>query len=542
MSAAEQSSGRGALAILGMAQFVMVIDSTVMNVSLTKVVEDLGTTVVGMQAAITMFTLVMAAFMLTGGKLGVAWGARRAFAIGLVVYDIGSLITALSPNLTVLLVGWSLVEGLGAVLVMPAIIALVGLTFTGTRRATAFGLIGGIAGAAAAAGPLIGGWVSQVYTWRYVFAAETVVCLLILLSIRLLPNTKRAVGQRLDVIGVALSAGGLAAAVFGVLRSSTWGVITPKAAAPFAILNLSPALWCIALGAGLLTGFFWWEARVARTSGDPLMDVALMETQRERGGMGTLACLQFLIAGVFFVLPLYLQTMLGLDPLATGVRMVPLSAALFVAALLGARLASRLSPRLVCEIGLVTAFVGLVGLAAALDPELRGVAFGVALAIFGAGAGLVMSQIGSINLSGVSPEQGAEVGGLQGTAQNLGFSLGTAVVGAMVLASLAGGFVRFAQQQPELAADLQPQLQRAADSEIDFVSASQVEEAASAKTSPAETAAIVASYQRAQLVSLKLAAALMAVVAVGGLWFARKVPVVLAGEAAAAAPAAVLPA
>src|SRR5215218_9681749 len=202
------------IAILASAQFVMVLDSSVMNVSISQIVADLDTTIQGVQLAITAYTLVMAAFMLAGAKLGDILGRDRAFAIGLAIYGVGSLTTALSPNLTVLLVGWSLIEGLGAALVIPAIVSLIAGTYSGEQRALAFGIIGGVAGAAIAAGPLIGGWVTTEFSWRYVFAGETVIVAVILLMRRSLRNPPRA-EQRpvLDVVGIALSALGLGLAV-----------------------------------------------------------------------------------------------------------------------------------------------------------------------------------------------------------------------------------------------------------------------------------------------------------------------------------------
>ena len=227
--------------MLAAAQFIMVLDTTVMNVSISQVVADLNTTVVGLQTAITMYTLVMAAFMLIGGKLGDRWGAKRAFAIGLLVYGTGSLITALSPNLAVLLVGWSLIEGLGAVLVIPAIAALTAATYKGKQRALAYGILGGVSGASMAAGPLIGGWVTAYYSWRYVFAAETVVVLVILLFLRIIPR-HQGHQTKLDTTGAVLSAAGLGSIVLGVLQSSQWGWITPKAGVPH--VNGSPSrLW-----------------------------------------------------------------------------------------------------------------------------------------------------------------------------------------------------------------------------------------------------------------------------------------------------------
>ena len=184
------------LIILAAAQFVMVLDSSVMNVSISQIVVDLDTTVTGVQGAITAYTLVMAAFMLVGAKLGDIWGRDRAFAIGLAVYGLGSLTTALSPNLYVLLFGWSLVEGLGAVLVIPAIAALAAANFEGKDRALAYGVIGGVAGAAIAVGPVIGGFVTTYYSWRYVFVGEVVIVVAILLVRRRMAAAPRPEHRR----------------------------------------------------------------------------------------------------------------------------------------------------------------------------------------------------------------------------------------------------------------------------------------------------------------------------------------------------------
>src|SRR4051812_36614520 len=228
-SPGEKKGGLGLpVAVFAAAQFVMVLDSSVMNVSISQIVADLNTTIGGVQLAITAYTLVMAAFMLAGAKLGDILGRERTFAIGLTIYGVGSLTTALSPNLTVLLIGWSLVEGLGAVLVMPAIVSLVAATYTGKQRALAFAIVGAVAGAAIASGPLIGGWVTTEFSWRYVFAGEVVIVLAILLLRRRLqksPPVENA--PRLDVVGVLISALGLGLAVFGILKSSEWGLIEP---------------------------------------------------------------------------------------------------------------------------------------------------------------------------------------------------------------------------------------------------------------------------------------------------------------------------
>jgi MFS family permease len=345
--------------ILASAQFVMVLDSSVMNVAISQIVEDLDTTIQGVQTAITLYTLVMAAFMLLGAKLGDIMGRNRAFAIGLAIYGVGSLTTALSPNLAVLLVGWSGVEGFGAVLVVPAIAALTAATYEGRDRALAYALLGGIAAVAVAAGPLIGGWVTTEFTWRYVFAAETVVVILILLLRGQIAQAPRAARRpQLDIVGVALSSGGLGLIVIAILRSSVWGFVQSRT--PLTIngteitpLGFSVVPFMVLGGLALLWAFVAWEQRRARLGRDQLLDTALLAISQLRAGLSTLVGQQFVLMGTFFVIPVYLQVVLGLDAFETGKRLLPLSVAMLVFALLGPRIAARRSPRVVAQIGLV---------------------------------------------------------------------------------------------------------------------------------------------------------------------------------------------
>ena len=220
----------------------MALDTTVMNTAIATVAKDVGTTVTGIQTAITLYTLVMASLMITGGKVGQIIGRKRAFAIGCIIYACGSLTTALSPNLTVLMIGWSGLEGLGAVLIMPAIVALVASNFGKPERPRAYGLVAAAGAIAAALGPLIGGVFTTYASWRWVFAGEVVIVLVILLLTRRMNDTPAEEGVRLDLVGTALSALGLGAIVFGILKSGTWGFVRPKPDAP-AWLGLSPVIW-----------------------------------------------------------------------------------------------------------------------------------------------------------------------------------------------------------------------------------------------------------------------------------------------------------
>ena len=522
---------RGTITILGIAQFVMVLDTTVMNVSISNVVADLDTTVSGVQAAITLYALVMAAFMLTGAKLGDMFGRRRIFAIGLGVYGAGSFITAISPSLPVLIGGWSITEGLGAVMVIPAIAVLTAANYEGHERAVAFGLLGGIAGAAVAAGPLIGGFVTSALSWRVVFASETVVVTAILLfGVRRIQDSPRAARAELDYVGAVLSASGLALAVFGILKSSEWGLITPTGAltingteiTPF---GLSMVPFFVAAGVGILLGFRRWEQRRTKRGQVPLLSPDLMRIPQLRNGLAMYASTYLIMAGSFFVLPLYLQLVLGKDAFDTGVAILPISITMMVAAVAGARLATRRSPRWIVRVGLAILFVGLIGLLASISPSLTSPLFSVSLGFFGFGVGLVVSQIGNVVMSSTDESRSSEVGGLQGSAQSLGSSLGTALIGAVLLAGLTNGFHDRIQGDSAIPKDVQQQLLTGTEQGVPMVSKQDVEDTVTkAGLPPDEANSVVDKYGEAQITALKesiVAAALFSLVA---LWIGGDLP------------------
>ena len=526
----EEKAGWGVIGMLAAAQFIMVLDTTVMNVSISQVVADLNTTVVGLQTAITMYTLVMAAFMLIGGKIGDRWGAKRTFWIGLLVYGAGSFITALSPNLPVLLFGWSLVEGLGAILVIPAIASLTAATYKGKQRALCYGILGGVAGASMAAGPLIGGWVTANFTWRYVFIGETVIVLFVMLFLKLIPPIAGR-KSKLDTLGAVLSAAGLGAVVFGVLQSSQWGWLIPKAGVPtvngvpLTLLGLSPTIWLIITGAVLLALFARREERVKARGDEPLLDLALLGIARMRAGLVVQGCQALIIQATFFVLPLYLQIVLGFDALRTGKTILPMSVALFVFALGGSALTGRYSPKLIVQRGLAVLLLGEVVLLYFIAPDLATWGFGIGMALIGAGLGLLASQVGNVIMSSVDPSRGGEAGGLQGTSLNLGASLGVALVGSIVIGLLASNFASEVAANPNLPASLKGQVTTVAAQNANFVSTAEVESAAKAAGVPADqTAELVNDYSTAQLAALRAGLAFLALFALLALAWVRRLP------------------
>jgi EmrB/QacA subfamily drug resistance transporter len=519
------------IAIFASAQFVMVLDSSVMNVSISQIVKDLDTTIQGVQLAITAYTLVMAALMLAGAKLGDILGRDRTFAIGLAVYGLGSLTTALSPNLTVLLIGWSLIEGIGAALVVPAIVSLIAATYTGKQRALAFGIVGGVAGAAIAAGPLIGGWFTTELSWRYVFAGETLIVIVILFLRRRLQKAPAVEHPpKLDFVGVALSTLGLGFAVFGILKSSEWGLIEPRGALTIGGEEITPfgfsaVPFLILAGVGFIAAFALWEERRERKGLDTLLDRSLLRIKQLRAGLTTLAMQQLILLGTFFVLPVYLQVVLGLDAFESGKRLFPMSVSMFIAALAGPRLAAGFAPKRVAQIGLLALTAASVFLLATIDVELRGTAFALSLTLFGVGAGLLLSQLGNVIMSSVEPAKINEAGGLQGTAQNLGASLGTALIGAVLIAAMTNGFVSQIEDNPAITPPVQERVTQIAQKGIPVVPVDDIERAAIDEGVPADEAKAIADhYGDAQLQGLKRALLAVAFFALLSLWFTRGLP------------------
>lgn len=434
------------IVILCLGQFVMVLDSTVMNVSISAVVADLDTSVSSMQSAITFYTLTMAALMLLGGKLGDIWGRRRAFVIGSVIYAVGSLTTALSQGFLMLFLGWSIVEGIGAVLVIPAIAALTAANYEGADRVKAFAAVGAVSGVAAAVGPLVGGFVTTYFSWRYVFAAEVAIMALVLACVKLIGDDQRpATRTGVDVRSFVLSAAGLVLMVFGMLQSKTWGWLTPRSTPeigghPIAPFGISLVAYLLLAGAVLLVVFYRRQVALESSGGAPLLRVSMLKIPALRSGLSVLLAQYLVVGAVFFIIPIYLQMTLGMDALDTGIRILPLSVALVLFSIVGTALVKRLPVRMIVRLGQMLLVAGAALLLGALNVQLDSLWFRCGMFVLGAGIGLLASQLGNINLSAVDSSRSSEVGGVQGVAQNLGSSLGTALIGSVVVAVLTTSF------------------------------------------------------------------------------------------------------
>jgi MFS family permease len=532
------AAGAAGLVLMTLAtgQFVMALDTTVMNTAIATVAKDVGTTITGIQTAITLYTLVMASLMITGGKVGEIIGRKRAFSIGCVVYACGSLTTALAPNLTVLIIGWSFLEGFGAVLIMPAIVALVAANFGKPERPRAYGLVASAGAIAAALGPLIGGVFTTYASWRWVFAGEVLIVLVILVLARRVADTPAEEGVRLDLVGTGLSALGLGLVVLGILRSGTWGFVQPKPDAPV-WLGLSPVIWMVLAGVAVLGMFLWWENhRIARGEG-ALVDPILLRNVHLRSGVLSFLFMFLVQAGLFFVVPLFLSVALGLSAIETGVRLLPLSLMLLLFAAGVPKLRPNASPRRVVNAGFIALSAGLVLLVALLDVGAGPEIITWPLLLAGAGLGAMASQLGSVTVSAVPDEQSGQVGGLQNTGTQLGASIGTALAGAVLISALTASFFTGIQGNPDVPASVSTKAQTELASGVPFLSDKDLTAALSeAHVPPATADAIVSANATARIDGLRAAVSVLALFALVALLFTRGIPTVQPGSQAGSRP------
>ena len=535
MAMTEPGGARGGamvvLLTLAAGQFLMTLDTSVMNVSIATVAKDVGTTVSGIQGAITAYTLVMAALMITGAKIGALIGRKRAFAIGCVIYGCGSFTTSIAQNLPTLLFGWSFLEGVGAALILPAIVALVAGNFPPERRPAAYGLVAAAGAIAVAVGPLVGGFCTTYFSWRWVFAGEVVLVAIILVATRRIADAPVEERPRFDFVGAVLSALGLALLVFGVLRSGEWGWIQPTPDGPD-WAGLSPTVWLVLAGLFVIWVFFRWQARVEAHGGEPLVRPELLRNKQLNGGL-IMFFFQYLAqAGLFFVVPLYLSVCLGLSALATGARLLPLSLTLLIAAIGVPKVFPDVSPRLVVRCGLFSLLVGTLVLLALLDVDAGPEIVFVPMLLIGLGIGALASQLGAVTVSAVPDDQSPEVGGVQNTMTNLGASMGTALAGSVMIAAVTSAFILNIQQSDAIPSRVKDDAQVELAGGVPFVSDADLEAALDDAGIDRRAAdAAIDAYAVARLEGLQSALAILALLVLVALFAAQRIPTTQPGRA-----------
>jgi MFS family permease len=433
---------------LALAQFINAYDTTAMNVAVSKVVPSLHTTVSGVQAGITIYSLVMAACMITGSKLGDIWGRKRTFTIGVMLYGVGALITALSLNLGMMICGWSLLEGIGSALMIPAIFAMIAMIFPpGKDRLKGYAVIGSAAAAGAAMGPLLCGFWATVVTWRASFISEVVVVLVVLSLLRKLGKQPAVENKpKLDTIGAVLSALGLALVVLGLVQASIYGWV--KARVPFKIGNtviiqaggISPVIPFVCAGAVILVFFVLWQRHCKHASKEPLLDLAILKGRAVALGLPAVMALMFMQAGLLFVAPVFLQMSLGLSPLLSGVVILPLTVFLILASQLTGKLTTRFSPRSLIRLGMFLIPLGIIVVWLMLGKKPLAIEMIPGFIIVGVGIGFANAPLLNMVQSAVPAEEQGEISGVNRAMSNLGGALGTAVAGAVLISVLISSF------------------------------------------------------------------------------------------------------
>ena len=434
------------LVALCMAQFINAYDTTAMNVAVTSVVKSLGTTVSGVQSALVLYSLIMAAFMLIGGKLGDIWGRRTVFLLGVTMYGCGALITALSRGLPMMMFGWSLLEGLGSALMIPAVYSIIGSTFpAGKVRISAFAAVGAMAAMGAALGPLVCGFLTTFASWRYSFAMEVcVVIVTLLLATRIrVPKVARA-RVTLDGVGAALQALGLAIIVLGVLQASRYGWLAAREPVvafrhQFAAQGgISPVVPFVVVGALFLVAFGLWERHMLRSGKEALLDVRMLEQRAVLFGLLGILALMFMQAGFLFVAPVFMQIALGYSAFHSGLLILPMTIAIIIVATRVSRLTQIVAPRLLVQIGMLAFSAGILLVATELKATVDQWAFLPGMIVAGIGIGLVTAPLMNITQSAVAAAEQSEISGLSRAVSSLGGAFGTAVAGAVLMAALIG--------------------------------------------------------------------------------------------------------
>jgi EmrB/QacA subfamily drug resistance transporter len=439
-----ESKGDMRLAVLlSMAMFVLVVDTSLMNVSISAVVHDLDTTASAVQSAIALEALVSAAFILIGSKIGDLIGRKRAFVLGLIAYAAGALSMALSQTLLPILIFWAIVGGLGAALLLPAMQSLIHGNFEGPMQRRAYALVGAAAAIAAAVGPLLGGFITTYLSWRVAFFGEVVVIAIVLAGSRLIHDVPYTGAKGVDVVGAILSALGMGGVVLGILVWEEGGAAVGA---------------LIAVGVVALVSLVWWLRRRKREGKSALLDVGLFASRYFRLGISSQTLQQIALGGLMIALPIYLQMVLEYNAMEAGLSLAPLSLTMFAVALLAGRKAGGRSPSKIILVGFVLLTAGVAALIPIVPRADSGWAMAVPLAIAGAGLGLLVSQLNNYTLSPIEEERVSEAAGVNSAGGSFGLSFGLAFAGAIMLASLAVAFTQEADASEVLTPAQQEQV------------------------------------------------------------------------------------
>jgi EmrB/QacA subfamily drug resistance transporter len=446
--------------LLAMAMFVLVVDTSLMNVSISAVVHDIGATVSGVQSAIALEALVSAAFILIGGKVGDLIGRKRAYVLGLLGYAVGALAMTLAQGLTAIIVFWAVIGGLGASLLLPSMQSLIHGNFAGAAQKRVYALVGAAAAIAAAVGPLLGGFITTYLSWRIAFLLEAVVIAVVLSGIGLVRDVPYTGSREVDPVGAVLSVLGMGGIVLGILVWQEGGE---------AVAAL------IAVGVVAMGGLAYWLIRRKRAGRPMLLDPGLFSSALFRFGVSQQMLQQIALGGLMIALPIYLQMVLEYNAMAAGLSLAPLSLSMFAIALLAGRRAGSRRPGSIIRVGFALVTLGVVAIVPIVPRATSGWFLLIPLVIAGSGLGLLVSQLNNYTLSPISDERVSEAAGVNSAAGSFGLSFGLAFAGAIMLAALSLTFTHNANASEVLSSTQKQQVSSALEDDAEVMSNTQLE-------------------------------------------------------------------
>ena len=458
---AEASGSRRLSLLLAMAMFVLVVDTSLMNVSISAVVRDLKTTVSGVQSAIALEALVSAAFILISSKIGDLIGRKRAYLLGLSAYAIGAVAMTLAQNLSTVIVFWAIVGGLGASLLLPAMQSLIHGNFEGAAQKKTYALVGAAAAIAAAVGPLLGGFLTTFISWRVGFLLEVLVIAVVLVQHGLIRDVPYTGDRHVDIVGAALSVLGMGGVVLGILVWQEGG--------DFVVL-------LIALGGLALFALARWLVSRHRAGKATVLDPDLFRNAHFRVGISSQMLQNITLGGAMIALPIFLQIKLEYSAMQTGLSLAPLSLTMFAVAILAGRKAGDRRPAKIIRTGFALSTLGMALIVPIVPKADSGWYLFVPLVISGAGLGLLVSQLNNYTLAPIDEERVSEAAGVNSASGSFGLSFGLAVAGGVLLATLSLAFTNMTNASPVIRSDQQQQIADALEDDAQVVSNTQLEE------------------------------------------------------------------
>ena len=447
--------------LLAMAMFVLVVDTSIMNVSISAIVEDLDTTVSGVQSAIALEALVSAAFILIGSKVGDLFGRKRAYVMGLLGYAIGAITMTLTQSLTAVIIFWAIIGGLGASLLLPAMQSLIHGNFEGVAQKKTYALVGAATGIAAAVGPLLGGFITTYLSWRVAFFLEFIIIVIVLANIKLVKEVPYTGPREVDAVGAILSVLGMGGIVLSIL-------VWQEGGESVGLL--------MAVGIVAMIIFVRWLIRRKKQGKPVLLDPQLFSSKYFRLGISEQMLQNISLGGMMIALPIYFQMVFEYTAMQTGLAIAPLSLSIFAIALIAGRRAGKRRTSRIIQAGFATLFLGVVLLIPIIPRADSGWYFLIPLAITGTGIGLLVSQLNNYTLAPISEERISEAAGVNSASGSFGLSFGLAFAGAIMLATLAYTFTYMAQSSTVLTPAQQEQVAQALEEDAQIMSDTQLEE------------------------------------------------------------------